>query len=322
MTAIGAGAPSPRLGIHLRNFSTDGAEGWAGLVERAVAADRAGIDKLVVSDHVAFGEALEEYARPEVGGVRGGRQPTGPDGHWLEPVTLLAYLAARTQHARLTTHVLLAALRRPVVLAKSLATLDVLCDGRLDIGVGVGWQRAEYDAAWLDFEDRGRLLDEAVETCQTLWRERAAFLTRGSTTVGPIHQMPPPVQDGGVPIWISGRLVRPVIDRLVRFGAGWIPWGDDAADLRTSIPRMRELVTAAGGDASRLRVVGTLPTPEHVPASERSVPTFADLPDLLSIGLTDVIVQVPLTPGADPEPIYRDWVEAFRHVADTARDHG
>src|SRR5690606_32857916 len=85
VTAIGAGAPSPRLGIHLRNFSTDGAEGWAGLVERAVAADRAGIDKLVVSDHVAFGEALEEYARPEVGGVRGGRQPTGPDGHWLEP---------------------------------------------------------------------------------------------------------------------------------------------------------------------------------------------------------------------------------------------
>ena len=233
---------SPRLAVHIGNFSPDGAEGWERLIEHARAADVAGIDKLVVSDHVVFGEQLDEYARPEVGGARGGRQPTGPDGHWLEPVTLLAYIAANTSRVRLATHVLLAALRRPAVLAKALATLDVLSNGRVDVGVGVGWQRAEYDAAGLDFDDRGRLLDESIEICQALWRERAATIAPAGRPIGPIHQMPKPVQAGGVPVWISGTLNRRVVGRLVRYGAGWIPWGDDAARPRR--PACRECASS------------------------------------------------------------------------------
>src|SRR5205085_519173 len=81
--------------------------------ELARAADEAGIDRVVVSDHVVFGEDLEAYARPEAGGVDGGKQPTGPDGHWLEPITVLTTVAARTTRVRLGTYVLLAALRRP-----------------------------------------------------------------------------------------------------------------------------------------------------------------------------------------------------------------
>ncbi len=75
---------------------------------------------------------------------------------------------------RLGTYILLAALRRPVVLAKQLATLDVLSGGRVDLGVGIGWQREEYEAAGLDFATRGRLLDDSLEVCQTLWREPRA----------------------------------------------------------------------------------------------------------------------------------------------------
>src|SRR5262249_57158307 len=129
------------------------------VVDLARAADEAGVDQLVVSDHVAFGENLEAYARPELGGSEGGKQPTGPDGHWLEPLTVLTYVAARTERVRLGTNILLAALRRPVVLAKTAATIDVLSGGRLDVGVGVGGQREEDEAAGVEVGGRRGLRD-------------------------------------------------------------------------------------------------------------------------------------------------------------------
>src|SRR5689334_25200763 len=149
--------------------------------------DRVGIDKLVVSDHVVFGEHLDAYANPATGGTAGGRQPTGPDGHWLEPLTTLSVIAGMTERVRLGTGILLAALRRPVVLAKSAATLDVLSGGRVDLGVGVGWQREEYEAAGLDFRTRGRELDLTLEVCQTLWREPRADVELPGLAFEAIH---------------------------------------------------------------------------------------------------------------------------------------
>ena len=136
-----------QLSMVLRTFAAQDPGSWAHVIRQAETFDRAGVDRLAVSDHVVFGEDLDAYGRPEIGGQAGGTQPTGPDGHWLEPITLLSLLAGRTSRIRLATNVLIAALRRPVVLAKTAATLDVLSGGRLDLGVGVGWQREEYEAA-------------------------------------------------------------------------------------------------------------------------------------------------------------------------------
>ena len=152
-----------QLSIGVTSFAAEDPGTWEPLFRAARVADRAGVDRLVVSDHVVFGERLEEYGRPEIGGQAGGKQPTGPDGHWLEPLTTLSVLAGMTSRIRLGTNILVAALRRPAVLAKSTATLDVLSGGRLDLGVGVGWQREEYEAAGLDFDRRGRLLDHTLE---------------------------------------------------------------------------------------------------------------------------------------------------------------
>ncbi|MEY2995456.1 MAG: hypothetical protein RLZZ39_281, partial [Actinomycetota bacterium] len=74
----------PRLSIHLNNFGQNGVD-IDRLVRLAVNADAAGIDRVVVSDHVVFGNDLEAYADPRIGGIEGGKQPTGPDGWWLEP---------------------------------------------------------------------------------------------------------------------------------------------------------------------------------------------------------------------------------------------
>ena len=157
---------SPQLSILLRTFSNDANHDWNVTLEMTRAMDAAGVDRVVVSDHLVFGENLDAYADPSIGGQEGGSQPTGPDGNWLEPVVFLTAVAATTTRIRLGTAVLLAALRRPAVLAKQFATMDVLSGGRVDVGVGVGWQREEYDAVGLPFEDRGRLLDHTLEVCQ------------------------------------------------------------------------------------------------------------------------------------------------------------
>src|SRR5260370_15946183 len=124
---------TPRqLSIMLRTYAAEGHGTWQPVLDTARAADAAGVDRVLVSDHVVFGEHLDAYGRPETGGVTGGRQPTGPDGHWLEPLTTLSVLAGGTSRVRLGTNILIAAPRRPAVLAKAAATLDVLPGRRLD----------------------------------------------------------------------------------------------------------------------------------------------------------------------------------------------
>ncbi|MCB0994942.1 MAG: TIGR03619 family F420-dependent LLM class oxidoreductase, partial [Acidimicrobiales bacterium] len=257
--ATSAPVVPPQLSIGLRSFAAEDPGSWESLLGLAMAADRAGVDRAVVSDHVVYGENLEAYGRPELGGSEGGKQPTGPDGHWLEPLTTLSVVAGRTTNLRLGTNILLAALRRPVVLAKQLSTLDVLSNGRVDIGVGVGWQREEYEAAGLSFEGRGRLLDHSMEVCQLLWNETRASYSSPELEFENIHQMPKPRQPGGVPFWISGTVNARVARRLATFGSGWIPWGAAAADVATGIAQMRDAVAEAGRATWDLQVVGTLP---------------------------------------------------------------
>jgi probable F420-dependent oxidoreductase len=282
--------PPVHLSTDLRTFAPEPATDWSDVVDFAQRADRAGFDRLAVSDHVAFGEDLEAYGDPTTGGTSGGTQPTGPDGAWLEPVTTIAYLAAATRRVRFTTNILLAALRRPVVLAKMAATVDVLSHGRLDLGVGVGWQRAEYEAAGLSFEARGKLLDHTLEVCQTLWTSAAASYRSPDLTFDAIHQMPKPLQPGGVPIWVSGTVNDRSMDRLARFGSGWIPWGEDAAELERGVGRMRRALTERGRDPNEVGIVGSLRAEWDEADGARRLDigrTMAAVPRLRELGVTD-----------------------------------
>jgi probable F420-dependent oxidoreductase len=287
-------ARKAQLSIALPTFSKDGAPSWRRMLDLAQTADEAGIDRLVVPDHVVFGEHLEAYGRPELGGRTGATQPTGPDGSWLEPLTTLSVLCGMTSRIRLGTSILLAGLRRPVVLAKAAATLDVLSGGRLDLGVGVGWQREEYEAAGLDFAQRGRLLDHTLEVCQALWREPRAAYTSPELRFEAIHMMPKPVQPGGVPIWISGTVTSRVAQRLARFGEGWIPWGPAADDIIPAIQRMRDLVAGAGRDPSSLQIVGSLPSTAGRDGELDLARTMEAVRPYAEAGVTDFRVRVAL----------------------------
>ena len=160
---------------------------------------------------------------------------------------------------RLGTGVLLAALRRPAVLAKSAATLDVLSGGRLDLGVGIGWQREEYEAAGLDFGAAGPAArPHARRVPAAVAGQRGRLRPPTSSAFDGIHMMPKPVAPGGVPIWVSGTLNQrssPVSPASVPGGSRgarrWATW-------RTSIPRMRDGVAALGRDPAGIGVVGSV----------------------------------------------------------------
>lgn len=312
-------AAPPQLCMDLVSYAAGPPDSWQPMIDRALALDRAGVDRLLVSDHVAFGEELDDYGRPELGGVTGGRQPTGPDGHWLEPLTTLAYVAALTGRIRLCTRVVIAALRRPIVLAKTAATLDVLSGGRLDLGVGVGWQRAEYDASGLDFSRRGRLLDESLEVCQLVWRETSAGYHGPGLSFDRIHAMPKPLQRGGVPIWVSGTANPAVARRVARFGQRWFPWGPDADDLASGVRRMREALASLDVDPSALRVGGALRWRRDTAGNPDIEATMAQVPVLADAGVTDLLLHVRLPERyAEALDMLSPIVSGFRTAAGRA----
>lgn len=304
----------PQLSTTLVTFG-DQPPSWETIVATAQAADRAGVDRLLVSDHLAFGEQLDDYARPELGGTAGGRQPTGPDGHWLEPLTVLTAVAAVTDGVRLGTNILLAALRNPLALAKTLATLDVISNGRVDLGVGVGWQRAECEAAGVPFERRGQQLDHTLGVMSTLWRNRVAEFEDDLLSFERIHTMPKPLQPGGVPVWIGGSVNRRVARRIARFGSGWIPWGEAAADVVESIPRMRALVESEGGDLGGVQIASSIRRVASESGGVDLGATMAQVPPLVEAGVTDIRLMLAAHDGAHAiEERYREAVLAFRAV--------
>jgi probable F420-dependent oxidoreductase len=300
----------PTLTVGLPNFGAFYArDEWHRFVDLARAADAAGVDRVVVVDHVVMGPNTDAY--------NWGRFPTPPDAPWLEPMTVLAAMAAATTSVRLATGILIAPLRPAVLLAKQAATLDVLSEGRLDLGVGTGWQREEYDAEGLAFDQRGQLLTDTIAACKVLWRDTPAELDTPSLSFRDVYCDPKPVQPDGVPLWIAGTLPARNHDRLVRYGDAWIPiMGETVEGIAAGAQRAREAWTAAGRDTSVLQVQA----PVRIDRGEDNRPdiarSMASVPELLAAGATDVHVSLQAycrEPGAAPAAL-AEMVTRFREV--------
>jgi alkanesulfonate monooxygenase SsuD/methylene tetrahydromethanopterin reductase-like flavin-dependent oxidoreductase (luciferase family) len=129
---------TPQLSVGFANYGAIPDGDWRGLLDLARAAEDAGVERIIVVDHVVMGEHTENY--------QWGKFPVPPEAPWLEPLAVLSAMAAVTTQVRLATGILIAPLRPAAFLAKQVATLDQLSHGRVDLGVGTGWQREEYDA--------------------------------------------------------------------------------------------------------------------------------------------------------------------------------
>jgi alkanesulfonate monooxygenase SsuD/methylene tetrahydromethanopterin reductase-like flavin-dependent oxidoreductase (luciferase family) len=216
----------------------------------------------------------------------------------------------------LMTGILIAALRRPATLAKSLSTLDVLSEGRLDIGVGVGWQREEYEANGIAYRGRGELLDETLEICQKLWRDRVAEHYSDDVRFEKIHLNPKPLQPHGVPIWVSGRLNKNVLRRIARFGSGWIPWGQDAMDPVAGLAKIHEELSKVGREAKGFQCTSYLPVVADGDGNLDLEAMTAPVGPMAEAGITDIRVTLNLpTEKRAVEDYLSPLVAAFRKAA-------
>jgi probable F420-dependent oxidoreductase len=224
----------------------------ARVVEVARAADAAGIAQIALPDHLAIGARTDRYPY--------GRFPYPVDEPWLEPLTTLAAMAAATERIRLATGVLVAPLRPALLLAKTLATLDVLSGGRLDLGVGIGWQAEEFAGAGVPFEGRAARLDDALRACRALWSEAPASFESPTVRFEKLWCIPRPVQPGGIPIWFGVALSERNVRRIAELGAGWMPLGPGPGEIGAGVRRLREALRSVGRDPAELRVRAALPT--------------------------------------------------------------
>ncbi|HET6817659.1 MAG TPA: TIGR03619 family F420-dependent LLM class oxidoreductase [Mycobacteriales bacterium] len=274
-----------QLSLGIPNFGSWPGGDLRSLLDLARAADDAGVDRLVVSDHVVLGTHLDAY--------RWGRFPTGPDGVWLEPLTCLTAFASVTWRVRLSTGILIAPLRRAPLLAKTVATLDVLSGGRVDLGVGVGWQKEEYDALGLEFSARGRLLEDTIGGCRRLWTSMPASYSSRSVSFDDVYCSPQPTQDP-LPVWFSGTLNDRNLRRVTSLGDGWIPiMGASLDDIREGA----KLLRAAAG-----RPVDVQAPLAPVRRDDKSLDidaTMRQVTDFAAAGVTNVYLNA-ATIGADP----------------------
>jgi probable F420-dependent oxidoreductase len=299
----------PTLTVGLANYgSLYPAEQWHRFVDLAREADDAGVDRIVVVDHVVMGPHTENYAW--------GTFPVPPEAPWYEPLIVLAAVASATARVRLATGILIAPLRPAVLLAKQAATLDVLSRGRLDLGVGTGWQREEYDAEGIDFSRRGQLLSDTLAACKVLWRDTPAALDSPTISFQDIYCEPKPLQPGGVPLWIGGTLHGPNLRRLVEWGDAWIPiMGATLDDIAAGARRIGEAWSAAGRDPAALQVQAPLRIERGADGRPDLARSIATVPDLVATGATDVHVTLRAF-NRDPADAPAVFAEIVRRFAD------
>jgi probable F420-dependent oxidoreductase len=186
----------------------DGPEGVAKLAQEI---ERIGYDQLDMFDHVVMGYPLPD--RPQ--------GPYPPRMPILEALITLSYVAAVTTRIGLGTEVLVLPQRQPTLVAKQISTLDTLSNGRVRLGIGVGWQASEYEALGERFEDRGRRMDEGIGLLREYWSEERIDHDGPAYRAEAMAMEPKPPQGAAIPIWIGGH-APVVLDRVGRLGDGWL----------------------------------------------------------------------------------------------------
>jgi probable F420-dependent oxidoreductase len=210
---------------------------------------------IFVTDHVVLPVSAARSVYPY---ATSGQLPGGAQQDYLEPFAMLAYLARATTRIRIGTSVLVIPYRHPLVVAKILATIDVLSHGRVILGAGVGWLREEFEALGAPpFEERGAVTDEYLRVMRAAWTTDPVTFQGRYCRIDGVHALPKPVQRAGIPIWVGGH-TRAAVRRAATLGDGWHPIGlRPPATLApdeygASVRQLRADATAAGRDPASI----------------------------------------------------------------------
>ena len=202
------------------------------ILELTRAAEELGYDSVWVSDHVVIPKSHRGFG-----------------DEFLEPFTTLTYLSAVTSEISLGTSVVILPYRNPVVLAKTVSSLDELSGGRVILGVGAGWLEHEFTALGVPYRERGAITDEYIQVLRTLWSEDKPEFSGSYIQFSDIKFLPKPVQNP-LPIWVGGGSPS-AIERAVKLGNGWHPVGLTPSELKEKVGYLNEQIAKsnrAGGE--------------------------------------------------------------------------
>jgi probable F420-dependent oxidoreductase len=302
-----------RIGVSLPNVGID--HGKKTLLPVAQAAERLGFDSLWAAHHVILPyerESRYPYQRS------GTEIAMSPGMQWLDPIVTLSMIAAVTERVRLGTSVFVLPYRDPVTLAAELAALDVLSEGRLVLGVGVGWMREEFEAIGVPATERGARTDEHLQVMKTLWSEDPASFAGRFTRFENVVLATTPRTEGGPPIWIGGN-TDAALRRALLFGSGWHGFEvfpEEIAELRGRLGRLADEVgrDPAGLELSVAR--GLIPpgreqesfVPDRRMLGGSAAAVVDELGRYANEGVEMVLIQISLLAPLVPDAL--EWVAA------------
>ena len=248
-------------------------------IEIAQAAEEMGFHGVSLTDHVVMGKNLHKYPF--------GSFPLPSEAPWYEPLTVLTMIASHTKTLHLGTAVLIVPLRNPALLAKTAATIDMISKGRLELGVGMGWQAEEYHVAGVPFENRAEIFWETLEICKLLWAESPASHDGNVYQFEDIWCQPQPMQGADLPLLFGLKMTTKNAEKIAQIGHGWIPIKTDAEFISTGKVLLDQAFKEHNrNEAPRIR--GQLPTQidsSGVPSLDL---TLKELENSIAAGLTEV----------------------------------
>ena len=220
-------------------------------VEMIVAAEEAGFDSAWTVEHTVIPELhASQYPYSNDGRIAGDRY----DLPLPDPLIWMAYVAAHTTRIKLGTGILILPQHNPVVVAKQIATLDLMSGGRILLGIGVGWMREEFDVIGASFDDRAARTDEYVAVMRTLWSQQKASFSGDFFHFENVYCLPQP-PEGDVPVIVGGHS-RAAARRAGRIGDGFFPARELPEDL---ISLARETAESNDRDPDELEITVSYP---------------------------------------------------------------
>jgi probable F420-dependent oxidoreductase len=287
-------------------------DGTARAIDIAGMADKAGLYGIAIGEHVSLGADLANY--PYAGGLahgEGGRKP------YLEPAVMHGAFAVATSHIRLSHAVMLAPLRPAVLLAKQLASIDVISGGRVEPVFGTGWSREEYASLNVDYNARRRILRDNIAACRALWENQPASFQSETVSFDGLYSMPQPLQKR-IPILLAAKAQEKNAKMVAELCDGWESGPEDSHSLekmREGSALYRQAFADAGRDPATLMVRAHLPWPKPEDGRLEPARLFTRVAEMQEAGATEFATGVP---GRLEGP-FSSMAAIERHINEVAR---
>ena len=262
--------------------------------------ERVGFATLWAAEHVVlFDRHDSKYPYSD-----SGKFPLAANADWLDPFIALSFAAAVTSSVRLATGICLLPEHNPLVLAKVIASLDKLAQGRFAFGVGIGWQAEEFAAIGVPFERRAQRTREYIDVMRKLWSDGVASHHGEFVNFDNAGSYPKPPQGAKLPVIFGGES-NPALRRVAEYGDGWYGFNLDPAEAKERIGKLEQLLKQNGRKLSEVELIVS---PYTKPISTDDLKRYRDL------GISEVVMlanfdEAPSNVGARVEQLAKEWVE-------------